>query len=170
MNFNSQHQNNGNTTRGDAEETLRLIATLPAPKGLEERVHRTLRTAQVQRPGRLLAWTAPPGVGREWLRAAAAAAIAFVIAGGGWGVYREVQPRQTVNGIPLVSHGANAGAFAGASARRTPQTLNGPVLSGPVLSGPAPAQTGAAKMEKKKSAAQSAGGQKKPAGTQNANP
>jgi hypothetical protein len=155
MNFNSQHSNH--TARGDAGETLRLIATLPAPQGLEERVHRALRAAHAARPGRLLAWTAPPGAGREWMRAAAAAAIAFVIAGGGWGVYREVQPRPVVNGIPLVSHGAGSGAFAGASAIRTPQTLNGPVVSGPVE-----ARSGAAKTEKKKSTAQPAGDQKKP--------
>ena len=37
-----------------AEETLRLIASLPAPAGLEDRVHAALRAAP--RRGRVLAW------------------------------------------------------------------------------------------------------------------
>jgi hypothetical protein len=142
MNTNSQNSSNGHAPRtaasGDAEETLRLIASLPAPEGLEERVHGALSGARAlpiaSRKGQLLAWPVPLGMGRDWMRTAAAAAIALVIAGGGWGVYREVQPRQTVNGIRLVPHGANTGGFAGASAMRTPQTLHGPVVSGPVVS------------------------------------
>ncbi|HTW60568.1 MAG TPA: hypothetical protein VMD55_02100 [Terracidiphilus sp.] len=140
MNTNSQHPIGGNAAHNDAEETLRLIAGLPAPQGLEERVHRALGQAhalrKASRPGRLLGWPAPPGTGMEWMRTAAAAAIAFVIAGGSWGVYRQVQPRQTGNGILLAPHGANTGGFAGAGAMRTPQTLNGPVLRGPALAHP----------------------------------
>jgi hypothetical protein len=136
MNINSQHPTNSNVPSGGADETLRLIAGLPAPKGLEERVHRALGEARAlrtaPRQSRLLAWPAAPGASREWVRTAAAAAIAFVIAGGGWGVYRQVQPGQTVNGVLLAPHGANAGGFAGAGAMRTPQTLNGPVVAHPV--------------------------------------
>jgi hypothetical protein len=148
MNRDSQNPKNaGNgadrgktAAHGDAEETLRLIARLPAPAGLEERIHHQLRAAPRMAPGeaRVLAWPTPAmtgsGPGRGWMRAAAAAAIAFVIAGGGWGVYSRVEPRP-LGGMTLAPHGA-AGGFAGANAVRTPQTLNGPVVSGPVVSGP----------------------------------
>lgn len=156
MNTNPQNPTNGHAMRtpasGDAEETLRLIASLPAPEGLEERVHRSLGAApavrRTLRRGQLLAWPAPPGAGRDLVRTAAAAAIAFVIAGGGWGVYRQVQPRRTANEIPFVSHGTKTGGLAPASAMRTPQTLHGPVVSGAVLVHPTAAHS-AAKNEKK---------------------
>jgi hypothetical protein len=128
----------GTAAPGSAEETLRVIAGLPAPRGLEERVHRRLGAVHAQsghagrRPGRMLAWPLPRGAGGEWMRAAAAAAIAFVIAGGGWSVYRQVQPRQAGSEIRLAPHGTVPGGFAGAGAMRTPQTLNGPVLTHPV--------------------------------------
>jgi cytoskeletal protein RodZ len=134
---NPNHIDNGKTAaRGDAEETLRLLAQLPAPAGLEGRIHHKLRTAARTGPhdGRVLAWPLPAKAGREWMRAVAAAAIAFVIAGGGWGVYSRVQPRR-VEGITLTPHGA-PGGFAGANAVRTPQTIDGPVVSGPAVSGP----------------------------------
>jgi len=112
----------------EAEETLRLIAGLPAPKGLEDRVHMALRAAP--RRGRVLAWREPLTRRNSWLRAAAAAAIAFAVAGGGWSVYLQVQPRQpAAKVVPLAPHPATTGGFDGASAMRTPQTLNGPVLT-----------------------------------------
>jgi hypothetical protein len=126
--------NGAATVRGGAEETLRLIARLAAPAGLEGRVHHKLRTAP--REARVLAWPMPAGTGREWMRAAAAAAIAFAIAGGGWSVYSRVQPRPA-GGFTLAPHAA-PGGFAGAGAVRTPQTLNGPVVDGPAPTSPAP--------------------------------
>jgi hypothetical protein len=133
-----------NTKTGGADETLRLVAGLPAPEGLEERVHAALRRAP--RAGRVLAWPTPSVAGREWLRGAAAAAIAFVICGGGWGVYSRVGPRldsgiglrQPAQGSPLIPHAA-PGSFAGANAVRTPETLNGPVVAGPATVHPAQA-------------------------------
>jgi|HubBroStandDraft_1064217.scaffolds.fasta_scaffold46227_2 hypothetical protein len=129
------------TARGEAEETLRLIAQLPAPAGLEGRIHHKLRTAAGtgSHEGRVLAWPLPARTGREWMRAVAAAAIAFVIAGGGWGVYSRVQPRR-VGGMTLTPHGA-PGGFAGANAVRTPQTLNGPVVTSPAATHPAEAKS-----------------------------
>jgi hypothetical protein len=129
----------GEHERREAEETLRLIASLPAPRGLEERVHRALRAAP--RVSRVAAWPGLRGTGREWMRAAAAAAIVFVIAGGGWGVYRQVQPRQRGNRITVAPH-ATAGGFAGANAIRTPQTVNGPVLTHPLEAHPPAATSG----------------------------
>ena len=74
----------------NAEDTLRLIANLPAPQGLEDRLIEGLRSAP--RQGRVLSWPGAMSSSRDWLRTAAAAAIAFVIVGGGWGVYSRVQP------------------------------------------------------------------------------
>ncbi len=50
----SNPQNPMNADSG--EDTLRLIASLPAPAGLEDRVHKALRAAP--RSGRVLAWPA----------------------------------------------------------------------------------------------------------------
>jgi hypothetical protein len=108
-----------------AEVTLRLIARLPAPEGLEERVHAGLRAAP--RRARVLAW---PMAG-EWMRAAAAAAIVCVVAGGGWGIYARVQPGQVAPpgmGGPRL---AAPGGFTEGGAVRRPQTLVGPTVSAP---------------------------------------
>lgn len=118
----------------DAEETLRLISSLPAPEGLEERMKMALRAAP--RAGRVLHWPANSGAGRRWThntmaRCAAAAAIVFVVAGGGWGVYSRVQPIQNPKVIAMPRVVA-PGGFSNAGAMRTPQTLNGHVLSHPV--------------------------------------
>ncbi len=111
----------------DAEATLRLVAGLPAPEGLEDRVHAALRNAP-RRGGRVLDWPARPRVENPWMRSAAAAAIVFVVAGGGWGVYSRVQPARV---IAMPPHTASPGGFSNAGAMRTPQTLNGPVVIHP---------------------------------------
>jgi len=119
----------------EAEATLRLIAELPAPEGLEDRMKAALRAAP--RTGRVLQWPGMPAQSRGWLdsalaRSAAAAAIVFVVAGGGWSVYSRVQPAQAANPIAM-PHVAAPGGFSSAGAMRTPQTLNGPVLKHPVV-------------------------------------
>jgi hypothetical protein len=151
-----------------AEETLRLIARLPAPGGLEERVKAGLRAAPQFAPpmGRVLAWPSPMAGG--WLRAAAAAAIVFVVAGGGWGIYSRVQPGQPAKGIGGTRMAAPGGFTEGGAVRR-PQTLTGPVVPGPVVTGPAvkaPAPNAAPKT-KKSAAASTMNGQ--PAAANNAN-
>jgi hypothetical protein len=110
---------------GGFEETLKLMARLPVPEGLEERMQAALRTTP--RRGRILAW--PVGLRLEggWLRAAAAAAIVVVVAGGGWGVVRHAQPGQSAGGNAVVPHLAAPGGFSTGGAMRTPQTLIGPV-------------------------------------------
>jgi hypothetical protein len=108
-----------------AEVTLRLIANLPAPEGLEDRVHVGLRSAP--RSARVLAWPVRfPGSG-EWMRAIAAAAIVFVVAGGGYGIYSHVSPGQPAQGVagPRISA---PGGFSEGGAVRRPQTLQGPVV------------------------------------------
>jgi hypothetical protein len=72
------------------------------------------------------------------MRSAAAAAIVFVVAGGGWGVYSRVQQPQTAKVI-VMPHVSAPGEFTNAGAMRTPKTLNGPVLIQPA--GVKPAQT-----------------------------
>jgi hypothetical protein len=123
----------------EAEETLRLIARLPSPVGLENRVHAALRYASSNRgwrrqifvtggagPGRILAWPRS-----NWMRTAAAAAIVFVVAGGGWGVYTRVQRGQMSQPVKMIAvpRAIQPGGFSGAGAVRTPQTLAGPTVT-----------------------------------------
>jgi hypothetical protein len=112
----------------EAEKTLRLIARLPAPEGLEDRVHAGLKTAPSG--GRILAWPVPLTLASGWMRSAAAAAIVFVVAGGGWSIYSRVQPGQPPQRIagPRI---AGPGQFSTGEAVRRPQTLNGPMLTNP---------------------------------------
>ncbi len=121
---------------GSIESTLRLIANLPSPKGLEDRVQAALLAAPmaVQPSARILAWPAAFRPQAGWMRAAAAAAIVFVVAGGGWGIYSRVQPVQPVGARAVPTRiAAPAAGFSSAGAMRTPQTLNGPVAPKPAV-------------------------------------
>ena len=111
-----------------AEDTLRLIASLPAPEGLEERVQAALH--RTPRSGRILTWPAPYRPANAWMRTAAAAAIVFVVAGGGWGVYSHVGQGQLAKTMVL-PRVPISGGFSSAGAMRTPQTLDGPVVARP---------------------------------------
>jgi hypothetical protein len=129
------------------EDTLRLIASLPAPVGLEDRIQAGLRASLLSQPhkARVLAWPAALRPGRNWMhssmvRSAAAAAIVMVVAGGGWGVYSRVQPRPAARVIVLAPRPAVSGGFASGGAMRTPQTLNGPVLTHPATAVQTPAK------------------------------
>jgi hypothetical protein len=118
-----------------AEETLRLIARLPSPEGLEGRVHAAVRVAQ--RRSRILAWPRALRAESGWMRGAAAAAIVFVVAGGGWGVYTRVESTQIEQNQPakvivMPARMPIAGGFSGAGAMRTPLTLPGPAAPQPV--------------------------------------
>jgi hypothetical protein len=70
------------------------------------------------------------------MRTAAAAAIVFVVAGGGWGVYTHVQHGQPGKVI-VMPRAMQPGGFSGAGAMRTPQTLPGPTAILPVKPHPA---------------------------------
>jgi hypothetical protein len=131
---------------GSAEDTLRLIASLPAPKGLEDRIHAGLRSSlqSASRPARILEWPTALRSGGSWLhgaamRSAAAAAIVCVVAGGGWGIYSHVQQSQPSRSIALPPHMAAPGGFSSGGAIRTPQTVNGPVLTHPQTASEPPA-------------------------------
>ena len=140
------HNPSPGTDQAQFEETLRLIACLPAPEGLEERVRSALQAQP--KTGRVLAWprtkalTAPRPSGQRasWMRGAAAAAIALTVLGGGWGIYSRVQPGFSgAAAAPRV--GVNAG-FSTAGAIRTPQTLQGPRVTPPTTPQPSTAAPG----------------------------
>jgi hypothetical protein len=132
--MNTPTENPSNRADGRAaDETLRLIASLPGPEGLEDRVKVALSTAS--RRGRILHWPAG-SAGGDWIhrtgsRCAAAAAIVAVVAGGGWGVYSRVQPAPTSRAIAMPRVTA-PGGFSNAGAMRTPQTLTGTLLNRPL--------------------------------------
>ena len=133
--MNSNPHNRMAPEQGSAVETLRLIASLPAPADLEERVYAALRRAP--RRTNPLAWPAAHKPESGWMRAAAAAAIVLVVAGGGWSVYLRVQQSQTPKVIAMPQRMPAEGGFSGAGAIRTPQTLPGPMVSQPAKPGAA---------------------------------
>ena len=116
------------------EDALRLIASLPAPEGLADRVKEGLRHASPT--ARVLHWNRPIRPSGNWMqsrmaRGAAAAAIVCVVAGGGWQIYSRVQraPAAKVLAMPpLVTQG---GGLSPSNAKRIPDTLIGPVLTHP---------------------------------------
>ncbi|HEY2857320.1 MAG TPA: hypothetical protein VGJ21_02760 [Terracidiphilus sp.] len=119
----------------DVEETLRILARVPAPRGLVDRVQANLRTAPA--PSFLSGWRAGFN---GWMcspamRGFAAAAIVCVVAGGGWGIYSHVQPAPTARAVDTPTRVGGSGAFSNADAIRKPDTLNGPVLAHPVVDG-----------------------------------
>lgn len=137
-----------NPNSGSGEETLRLIAGLPAPDGLEDRVHAALHAAP--RRGRVLAWPTAVHPDNGWMRAVAAAAIVFVVAGGGWGVYTRVQQghpgKVSAPVIVMPARLPAAGGFSGAGAMRTPQTLPGPIVRQPAKAASAAQRKGTKKL------------------------
>ena len=112
----------------EAEETLRLLAEIAVPAGLEERVEMRLRAAEPER-GRGLAWLRRPawlGMETGWVRAAAAAAIVFAVVGGGWGLRMRIVPAAAPEAAAQPARPAAGGGFSTAGAMRTPKTLQGP--------------------------------------------
>jgi hypothetical protein len=67
----------------------------------------------------------------SWMRGAAAAAIVFVVAGGGWGIYSRVHTAVPAKATAMPPHVGAASGFSSAGAMRTPQTLKGPVVARP---------------------------------------
>ena len=111
-----------NTEMQSGEDTLRLVAALPAPAGMEERIQQRLK---LQGADRVIEWPVKPRAGQTWLRGAAAAALVCVVVGGGWSLYQHVRPADAAR-MPAISAPATQGAFASAGAKRTPLTLVGP--------------------------------------------
>lgn len=138
MKYPSQNEfsNGDRAGASEAEKTLRLIARLPVPEGLEDRVQAGVRSRR-NRAGRVLEWPAVLRPAGGWMRTAAAAAIVFVVAGGGWGVYSRVQPAQSAKVIVMPPRVVSPGGFSNASAMHVPNTLNGPIIANPVNTAPA---------------------------------
>jgi hypothetical protein len=115
---------------GEAELTLRLVARLPAPEGLEDRIQSGMKLAVTNGriTGRMLAWPGAQPMTSGWMRAAAAAAIVFVVAGGGYGVYSRVQPGLAIQEVTT----PRAGRFGEAGAAVRPKTLQGPSVTRPM--------------------------------------
>ena len=140
MNTEIREQGSGNRTSGSGEfeETLRIVARLSPPEGLEDRVRAGLRAAMPK--ARILHWPVVLRLENAWMqnlaRAAAAAAIVAVVVGGGWGVSSRFQPTQPSSAIAVPPHSAGQGGFSSAGAMRTPQTLNGPVVASPAAAHP----------------------------------
>ncbi len=124
------NSNSSAKTVQDAETTLRLLANLPAPRSLEERVIAGLRSAPPS--GRIFNWPALLSPSENWLRSAAAAAIVFVVVGGGWGVYSNVQSNSAATVPQRVGPAAG---FSNAGAVRVPQNLPSPVVTQPAQPG-----------------------------------
>lgn len=111
----------------EADATLRLIASLPAPEGLAERVRGGLHAGTLREGARVLNWPMTARAGIVWLRGAAAAAIVCVVAGGAWWISAKA-PAAGGSAVAVPVHVRQAGGFSNASAMHTPDTLNGPVL------------------------------------------
>jgi hypothetical protein len=134
MSFSTQNDVDRNDGAIDAEETLRLIASLPAPQGIEDRVKSGVRAAD--RQSSVMMWPESSLNKARWtqvsvMRAAAAAAIVFVVAGGGWEVYSHIRLAPEPAAIAVPQRFDGSGGLSAAAARRTPKTLDGPVIAAP---------------------------------------
>jgi hypothetical protein len=146
MNTNYHNSSSSAPFPGSAEETLRVVAGLPAPAGLEDRVRAVLHQARSEdsqrreygsgpngygngRRGRVLAWPSALKPQTGWMRTAAAAAIVFVVAGGGWSVYTRVEQNRPARILVMPPRIGAPGGFSGAGAVRTPQTLTRPTVN-----------------------------------------
>lgn len=135
MNQSDKNQSAGYSGSVEFESTLRLLANLPAPAGVEDRVQAGLLSASrtAASKSRILAWPVAPRPEVGWmqsslLRSAAAAAIVAVVIGGGWGISSRLQPAQPASAIATPPRVSAQGGFSSAGAKRTPQTLNGPIV------------------------------------------
>jgi hypothetical protein len=149
MNQSDMSRSTGSSGVSEFESMLRLLANLPAPTGLEARVQAgLLSAAHTAAPkARILAWPVALRPAAGWLqssliRSAAAAAIVAVVIGGGWGISSRLPPPQPTSAIAMPPRLSAQGGFSSAGAKRSPQTLNGPIVVAPTLTQPAAAKPG----------------------------
>jgi hypothetical protein len=106
-----------------AEHTLRLVAQLPPPEELTDRVHQRLEADQASHVKR--------GFWSLWMPAqrlqfAAAATLMVAVAGSTWAVYHS-HPKQTQTSVrpaPSTPAGDSSSSFGTAAVKRVPPTLN----------------------------------------------
>jgi hypothetical protein len=133
MNSRNQISNtNGFGARGtadaalkDLDATLHLLAKLPVPAGMEDRVFAGVLSKP--RKGRVLEFPGPL-YARDLVRGIAAAALVLAVGGGGWGIYAHVQPNEPARAVVAPRTMFQPGGFSSAEMIRRPQTLNGPVV------------------------------------------
>jgi hypothetical protein len=137
MNLSTQNDSDRSASVMDAEKTLRLLAMLPAPEGIADRVKSRLHAAP--RKTGVISWPMTAS-GTRWtqlaaLRAAAAAAIVLAVAGGAWEVYAHIRiaPEPAAVATPQRVD-AGRGGLSAAGAVRKPKTLDGPVVAVPATS------------------------------------
>jgi hypothetical protein len=126
----SIRQNDPPDRARNAEETLRFIATLPAPEGLADRVQARLAAAP-RRPSLLnsFSFSRNGWMFSPVLRGCAAAAIVLLVAGGGFAICTRVQPSPSAKIIETPARIGPGSGFSTGGAMRTPDTLKGPVLT-----------------------------------------
>ena len=112
-------------TGREAEETLRLVAQLPPPDELTDRVHGRLAAVGRERAARRPVWSLWMPARR--LQFVGAALLAAAVAGSTWGVYHRhpqsgVQTGTQGSGERVVPH-LPQGSFGSAGAERVPPTL-----------------------------------------------
>lgn len=131
-------------------ETLRLLASVPAPRGLEARL--LARIGEQTQPKRVLAWPLRTALAESaGMRAAAAAVLVAVLAGGGWGIVALTRPAQQAGAArSTVRSGMGGSGFSSAGAMRTPETLKGPAVPMTVAAPPATTLVAAPEVEAEK--------------------
>lgn len=154
---NSGSQASAEAALKNLDATLHLLANLPAPAGLEDRVFAGMLATP--RRARVLEWPQPLYT-RDWVRGIAAAAIVLAVGGGGWGLYSHVKPGEPARAVAAPHVVFQPGGFSSAEMIRRPQTLNGPPVKRPEPAEAAKAKTAEEAAEK--------GAAKKPAGTRDA--
>jgi len=110
------------------DATLHMLAKLPVPVGMEDRVFAGVLAAP--RGARVLHWPRPFYT-RDWMRGIAAAAIVLAVGGGGWGIYSHVEQNAPAQVEVTPRRIQQPGAFSSAGVMRRPQTITGPEVNKP---------------------------------------
>jgi hypothetical protein len=136
MNQNMHNPNALPHSDHEPDETLRRVATLPPPVGLEDRVHHRLRSEQSTLPARSI-WSLWMPARR--LQFAGAAMLVLALAGSTWRLYHTKNGAVVIQPAPQTSSPATPGnSFGSAGAERHPSTLT------PIKVPPAPKKKPAA--------------------------
>ena len=126
QNFQNSDYESKSPGKSSAEETLRLLAELPPPADLTDRVHHRLAREQAKpiRRGFWALW-----LPSQRLQFAAAAVLVVAVAGSTWTVYHshpQAGPKAGANTqvTPALHPDASSGGFGTAGAELVPPTLN----------------------------------------------